>query len=322
MPPLVLAMFVFVLVLVLGIYWALLGREESSEQRTLKRRLRTTPASRRSAAPVLVRREERLSAVPVLDAMLGGVERLTLPLQRTLKQANLPITVGTLILASGCLALLVGLGVARLTALPWLSAGTGVLALFLPHAYVRSRARRRLQQFEEQLPEAIDLISRALRAGHAFTTGLAMVADEAPQPLASEFRLLYDRQNFGMPLPEAMRRFAERVSLLDARFLATAVLTQREAGGNLSEVLDNLARVMRERFRVKRQVRVITAHGRMTGWVLTAMPPVLAALFMVTNPNHIRAMLNDPLGVQMIVVAVSLQIIGTLIIRKLVNIEY
>jgi tight adherence protein B len=179
-----------------------------------------------------------------------------------------------------------------------------------------------MRTFEEQFPDAIELIGRALRAGHAFTTGLAIVAEEAPQPVAGEFRLLYDQQNFGMPLGDAMKQFAQRIPLLDARFFVTAVLTQRESGGNLAEILSNLASVIRERFKVKRQVRVISAHGRLTGWVLSGLPPSLAMAFLVTSPNHIMTLVNDPMGVRMIFAALFLQILGTLIIRRLVNIEY
>ena len=153
------------------------------------------------------------------------------------------------------------------------AAVVGVFCLYLPIWFVSFMAKRRLIKFEEQFPEAIELLSRALRAGHAFTTGLSMVAEEMPEPVGTEFRLAYDRQNFGMPMPEALRSLGERVPLLDARFFVTAVLTQREAGGNLAEVLDNLAAVIRERFKVKRQVRVITAHARITGWVLAMLPP-------------------------------------------------
>ena len=162
------------------------------------------------------------------------------------------------------------------------------LLAFVPFLVVRFKATKRMRKFEEQFPEAIDLIARALRAGHAFTTGLALVAEEAPQPVAGEFRLLYDQQNFGMPLPDALKAFAERIPLLDARFFVTAVLTQRESGGNLAEILGNLANVIRERFKVKRQVRVISAHGRITGWVLSGLPPSLAAAFMiiVAEPHH------------------------------------
>jgi tight adherence protein B len=125
-----------------------------------------------------------------------------------------------------------------------------------------------------------------------------------------------------MPLPDALKAFAARMPLIDARFFVTAVLTQRETGGNLGEVLDNLARVIRDRFRVKRQVRVLTAHGRITGWILAAMPPALAAAMFVVAPGHMKMLTSDPLGIQMIVGALVLQVIGTLIIRKLVNIPY
>ena len=138
--------------------------------------------------------------------------------------------------------------------------------------FVRWKRTRRFGMFEEQFPEAIALMARALRAGHAFPTGIQMVADEIPAPVGAEFKLLYDRQNFGMPLGDALKGMAERVPILDARFFTTAVLTQRETGGNLSEILDNLATVIRDRFKVKRQVRAVTAHGRITGWILCGMP--------------------------------------------------
>ena len=127
-----------------------------------------------------------------------------------------------------------------------------------------------------------------------------MVADEVPDPVGGEFRLLYDQQNFGMPMPDALRAFAERVPLLDARFFVTAVLTQRESGGNLAEVLDNLGVVIRERFRVKRQIRVVTAHGRITGSVLVLIPVVIVLAMVVVAPDHILTLVQDPLGIQMI----------------------
>ena len=149
-----------------------------------------------------------------------------------------------------------------------------------------------------------------------------MVADELTDPVVTEFRLLYDRQNFGMPLTDALRSFADRIPLLDVKFFVTAVLTQREAGGNLAEVLDNLSSVIRERFKVKRQVRVISAHGRVTGWVLAGLPPSLALVFLAFSPKHMQTLFNDPLGVRIVLMAVVLQVIGTLLIRKIVHIEY
>src|ERR1044071_4461062 len=141
-------------------------------------------------------------------------------------------------------------------------------------------------------------------------------------PIGPEYRVLYDQQNFGMPLPDALRLFAQRIPLLDARFFVTAVLIQRESGGNLSEVLDNLARVMRERFRVKRQMRVLSAHGRISGWVLVSLPPCLATMIFIISPESRELMFHDPLGQRLIIGAVVLQIIGTLIMRKIINIQY
>ena len=231
-------------------------------------------------------------------------------------------TVGTLLLASGLCALVTAIIVHWVTGLPVVSFPLALLAAMVPISFLRFKRTRRLLKFEEQFPEALDLMSRALKAGHAFTTGLAMIAEEMPDPIGPEFRLLYEQQNFGMPLPEALKSFAQRIPLLDGRFFVTAVLIQRESGGNLSEILDNIASVIRDRFRVKRQIRVISAHGRLTGWVLVAVPPGLAAVLFLINPDHFQTLVGDPLGVKLIITAVFLQITGTLIIRKLVQIKY
>ena len=265
---------------------------------------------------------EQLSGVGQLNTLLGQMGRLTAPLQRDITQAGLKMTVGTMLLSAGCLALAVFFVVKVLTFSTLLGLGAGLLAVVRAVHLRQAEEEQRLRKFEEQFPEAIDLIGRALRAGHAFTTGLAMAAEEIPPPVGEEFKLLYDRQNFGMPMPEAMKAFAARIPLIDARFFVTAVLTQRETGGNLGEVLDNLASVIRERFKVKRQVRVLTAHGRITGWILAGLPPALAGAMFVMSPGHMKMLINDPLGVQMIIGALVLQIIGTLTIRKLVNIPY
>jgi tight adherence protein B len=198
----------------------------------------------------------------------------------------------------------------------------GALASYVPYGYICWVRNRRLLKFDEQFPEAMDLLARALRAGHALTTGLMMVAEELPEPIGPEFKNLFDEQNFGLPLPQAMKNFAVRIPSLDARFFVTAVLTQRESGGNLSEVLDNLATIIRDRFRVKRQVRVISAHGRITGWVLSALPTSLALFFAFTNAEKYRQFYTNPLGAQMIGVALLLQVIGVYIVSRIVKIEY
>jgi tight adherence protein B len=151
---------------------------------------------------------------------------------------------------------------------------------------------------------------------------LQLVSEEIPAPVGAEFRLLFDQQNFGMSLPDALRVFGKRIPLIDARFFVTAVLTQREMGGNLSEVLDRLAAVIRERFKVKRQVRAVSAHGRITGVVLGFLPPVVAAVIFVISPDHIRLLIDDPLGVDMVIAGIALQILGVLIIRRIIQVEY
>jgi tight adherence protein B len=248
--------------------------------------------------------------------------RIVSPLQRTIVESGLKITVGAFVMATFVCGAAAAVATWMASNLLVAAIALGILAAFVPLIYVRFKRTQRLQMFEEQFPEAIDLIARALRAGHALTTGLGMVADEIPTPVGAEFRRLYDEQNFGMSLPEAMRAMAQRVPVLDARFFVTAVLTQREAGGNLSEVLDNLASVMRERFKLKRQIRVASAHGRISAWVLSCLPPALALLLFFLSPGFMAVLWEDPWGVQLLLVAGALQLIGSITIARLVLIEY
>ena len=318
---LVAATFILVLGIIGGLYWFFVLRPEQAEEAALHGRIgKAAPSGRLSHA--LLKDAGRLSDVGAFDRLLAQSGQLTGSLQRTIEQSGLKITLGTLLLCCACSAALAFFLVSRLLNLTLIAAVIGLCAAWLPIAYVRYVRNQRMVKFEEQFPEAIDLLARALRAGHALTTGLSMVAEELPQPIGAEFKLLYDQQNFGLPLPQALKNFAERIPSLDARFFVTAVLTQREAGGNLSEVLDNLSSIIRDRFKVKRQVRVISAHGRITGWVLSALPTSLALFIAFTNPEKYRSFYTDPLGMQMIGFALVMQIIGVLIIRKIVQIEY
>jgi tight adherence protein B len=314
--------FVIVLGIVLGAYFALVVRPESFDRSKLLSRLGTKSSGLAGKAIQLERREERLSNVRAVQTMLSRAKGVSGPLERLVTQSGLQTTVGTLVMASVLLAF-IGYGLVKwLTYYTYLGLAAAPLFGMIPYLFVRHMRSRRLQLFEEQFPEAIALIARALRAGHAFPTGLQMVGDEIPAPVGAEFKLVYDRQNFGMSINDALKGLAERVPILDAKFFATAVLTQRETGGNLSEVLDNLANVIRERFKVKRQVRVVTAHGRITGWILAALPPALAFILCFVSPEHMKTMVTDPLGIKMLVVGGTMQAIGTVIIRKLVNIRY
>ena len=181
--------------------------------------------------------------------------------------------------------------------------------------------RARLYKFEEMFPEALDLLSRGIRAGHAFSAGMKMVAEELGEPVGPEFRKAFDEQNFGLPLKESLDNLSIRVPLLDVRFFSTAVLIQRETGGNLSEILDNLAHVVRERFKIRRQVRVHTAHGRFTGYVLMALPAFLALALSFINPEHMNRLFEERIGQLMIVASIIMQAIGFFWIKQVVKIE-
>jgi len=319
---LVILTFVLIVAIVYGTYWALLVRPEQRRQSALRKRLHGSKTPAAAGVGELERPEQRLSHVKGLDAVLARAAGLSGPLERLITQSGVKMSVGTLLMASALLALVTFTLVQWLTYSSLFALALAPLIAVVPYLYVKRKRTQRFDKFEEQFPEAIELLARALRAGHAFPTGMIMVADEMPEPIGGEFKLLYDRQNFGMPLPEALRGLADRIPLLDARFFVTAVLTQRETGGNLSEVLDNLATVIRDRFKVKRQVRVLTAHGRITGWILSAMPPSLAAVLCLVSPEHMKLLVTDPIGLKMVGVALFLQVLGTITIRKLVNVPY
>lgn len=323
---LVAMVFLAVLIIICGAYWAFVARPERQAQKRLKRRLRGEHTVERTRQHSVLKSDAKDSSK--LDWLESAVDRAgerlqpVRRLQSLIDQSGMPMSVSKLVLISGCLLLFTMLLVLAFSARPLVGLAAGALAALLPVIYVHRVRTKRLMKFEEHFPEAIDLIARSLRAGHAFPTGLGMVAEEVVKPVSTEFKIVYEQQNYGIPMSDALRALAERVPIIDVRFFVTAVLTQREAGGNLAEVLDNLSGVIRERFKIKRQVRVLSAHGRMTGWILAGLPPALAFAFMITVPTHLETLLNDPLGLRMIGGALVLQVLGTLIIRRIVDVEY
>jgi tight adherence protein B len=238
-----------------------------------------------------------------------------------LEQAGVTWTLQTLILLS--LGMAVGLGSMILILTGSVPAGiiATIVGSMLPVFYVRRKRRRRLDAFEELLPDSIDLVGRALRAGHPLTAGLKMAADEGSEPVAGEFRRVFEEQRFGLPLQDSLLGMTDRVNLVDVRILATAILIQREVGGNLAEILDNLASVVRARFTIRRQLRVYTAQGRMTGYLLSALPIILFSILYMLNPTYMSILFTDPIGKILVGVGISMQLIGFLWIRKIINIE-
>jgi tight adherence protein B len=312
--------FVLCTVIILGAYWGFVVRPEDRDARVLRRRLHQDRGDRPMRAQ-LIKKARPLSALKGLDALLLHSGELTQPIQRQVALSALPLTVGVVLLACALVGMLTYLLLALWTSYAWLPVVPALLVTPAPYLLLGIAAKRRTRRLEEQFPQAVDLIAVSLRAGHAFPTSLLMVAEEVADPLGGEFRLLYDQQNYGKPLPDVLREFTERIPLLDARIFVTAVLTQREAGGNLAEVLDKLSGLIRERFKINRQVRAVSAHGRITGWVLAFLPPAVATALFLTAPDHIGTLLTDPFGLQLTLAAVLLQIIGTVAIRRIVNIE-
>jgi tight adherence protein B len=197
----------------------------------------------------------------------------------------------------------------------------GICVGLIPYGVVMYLRQKRMRAFEERFPEALDLLGRAVRAGHAFTTGLEMIAKESPDPIASEFRTTFEEQNFGLPLRDALLNMTERIPSIDVRFFVTALLIQKETGGNLAEILDGLARVIRDRFRIYREVRVRTAQGRLTAGILIALPVAMMLLLMTMNPNYMGVLFHDPRGVLALTIAGIMQVIGSLLIWKIIHIE-
>jgi tight adherence protein B len=313
--------FIGILGLFMVLYWSFVLRPETHADRALSRRLGTKPTVSKLVRTSLVNVVAPASSLAALERLLAQFAGRLRPLEQLIERAGYSTSLGTFVLASVFAAGIGALAAMQLVGDPIAVVGAAVLFGSAPLLFFKRAAKRRVAKFEEQFPEAIDLIARALRAGHAFTTGLGMVADEVAEPARSEFRLVHDRQNYGMPLQDALKGLAERVQLLDARFFVTAVLTQRESGGNLSEVLDSLSKLIRERFRLKRQVRVLSAHGRITGSILAALPIVLSVVMFLIAPQHMRLLFTDPLGRRMIAVAAVLQVVGFLAMRRIADIE-
>lgn len=199
---------------------------------------------------------------------------------------------------------------------------TAVLLALVPYYYVRWKKTRRTLRLEAQLPDAIDLIARAVRAGHPLSAGLRMASEEVPEPLATEFRITFEEQRFGLPFEEALLGLGDRVEVVDVRILITAILVQREVGGNLSEILETIAETMRARFTLKRQVRVYTAQGRMSGYTLAALPILVGLLITIINPEYMHTLYYEPLGQALLGSAGALQIMGFLWIRRIVDVRY
>lgn len=294
----------------------------SAQARLLRERLATleTAARRNPSEELALLRDELLSEVPALNKFLGRYPRIT-ELQRFLHQADVKMRAGTFLVITIGSALIAGV-IVRLLLVSWVGAVVlGVAAGAVPFFVVSIQRSRRFRRFESMFPEAVDLLGRAVRAGHAFTTAIELIGNELAEPVAGEFRKVFEEQKFGLPVRDALMNLAERVPIIDVKFFVTAVLLQRETGGNLAEILDKLSYIIRERFKILRQVRVYTAHGRITMAILMALPFSLGAAMAVFNPEFMKPLFYDPIGHMLIAASVVMQIMGFLLIRKIIQIK-
>jgi tight adherence protein B len=297
------------------------GASKQTEQTMIV--LNAALATGKHAAPdqiVDIRKEELLSALPLLNRWLMKLE--VAPRLRTiLYQADLNWTAGGLILmCAACFAIP--------AYLIYLRTGTVIFALLIgvllgtaPFVFVLHKRTQRFNKFEQELPETLDLMVSAMRAGHSLVSALDLAATESPDPIGTEFRICFDEQNYGLELKTAMSNLAARVPLQDLKIVITAILIQKESGGNLAEVFDKAAYVIRERFRLKRQVRVHTAQGRLTGWILSLLPVVLGIGLYLLNPASMSLLWTRAIGIKLLYAAGAMTITGALIIRKIVNMD-
>ena len=317
----VIALLVFAVVTVAVFAAMSLYDERKAQARVLRDRLTTVQKTTEKTMPdMALLRDEVLSRIPAFDTLLRRSERVSV-LQKMLAQGNIDARAGNFLMLCAVSALI-------FAAFAFIAGGNllfgwagALLGFFIPYAYASHMRTRRFQKFEEKFPEAIDTLARAVRAGHAFTTALEMIANEVSEPVAGEFRQLYEEQKFGLPVRDALLNLADRIPLVDVKFFVTAVMLQRETGGNLAEILDNLSYVIRERFKILRQVRVHTAQGRLTMVLLMALPPTIVVLMVMLNPSFIRPLFTDPLGHALIVGGITLQTMGYFVIRRIIRIQ-
>lgn len=305
-------------VLAYGVCQVVLDLRENTRKRVVDR-LRGASSRRAAEAGADFRRP-----TPQVSGMLAGVFsrlRVTAKLQRVLDQANVswsaPQVLVRLTLVAG--AALVGLLVFRVSLV--VALGLAAAAFVLPILYLYRCRKKRLNRLVAQLPDVFELLTQALRAGHSLASGMQLVAKEVPDPAGTEFGRVFHEQNLGLKIEDALRNLAERVNMLDVRFFVTAVLIQRQTGGDLAEVLDKLGAVIRDRIKLYGTVQALTAEGRLSGYVLLALPVIVFFTMLQVNRDYAMLLLTDPAGKMMLTVAIVMQLMGWAMIRKIVNIK-
>jgi tight adherence protein B len=316
--------FVVFMACMFAVFGAYLLATRGSEEKRKRLQQRLSDAllyTKHSDDPdVRLARSELMSEIPALDRALARVPAAA-GLRRMLDQADLHITVSRLVMLALMAGMLAALAVSMLTISKLLMATAGIVAASVPFLHVAYRRKKRLHAFLELLPDTLELMSRALQAGHAFAEALHMVSTEMPEPIATEFRKTYEEQNLGLSLKLALENLTERVPLLDLRFCVTAILIQRETGGNLAEILEKVSHTIRERFRILEDLKTLTTSSRMSAWILCGLPIFVVLAVSVMNPDYMSVLWSDPRGHNLLALAAALQVTGMLVIRKILRIK-
>jgi tight adherence protein B len=315
--------FVFLtcLFLVYAIY-LITSRQTDAKRALLKERLADAIRSSVHSQDLEVQlvRKELLSEIPWVHQVLLGVGVIT-KFKKIIDQAASEITVMRLVLFSLTAGVLAFLAVIMISPSFLLAGFFAIVATSLPTLHIYMKRQKRLNKFLQLLPDALDLMSRGLSAGHAFTEALQMVSSEMPEPIASEFRKTYEEQNLGLSLKLALENLVERVPLLDLRMCVTAVMIQRETGGNLSELLEKVAHTIRERFRIMEDLKTMTLSSRWSAWLLCGLPIFLAVYVTIMNPGYMDVMWRDPRGHWLLAIAAIMQVLGILMVQKIMKIK-
>jgi tight adherence protein B len=313
--------FIFALFLVFGAYLlATLGTD--AKRARLQKRLAEAllHSAHTDDVEVVLARNELMSEIPVVNRALVSMQA-ALHLKKMLDQADLHITPSRLVMFSGMAGILAAMAASVLSPSILLMVVFALLAAVLPFVHVWWKRKKRFDQFLEHLPDALDLMSRALSAGHAFSEAMHMVSTEMPEPIATEFRKTYEEQNLGLSLKLALENLTARIPLLDLRMCVTAVLIQRETGGNLSEILEKVACTIRERFRIMGDLKTLTTSSRMSAWLLCGLPIFVTLVITAMNPDYMAILWKDQRGHYLIATALFLQATGMLIVRKILRIK-
>lgn len=317
-PVISVLVFLSVILLVAAVYLFWRARRGSAAMR-LERRLKFSSQAADDGQRSLLK-QRRLSEVSSFARLLDSLS-FTAGLERYIAQSGLNWTVGSLILVTSLGAAL-GMAIAAISASPAMfGVACGLVLGFLPWVYVGHARSKRLRKLEQQLPEALDLITRAMRAGHALPLAVQLLTEEMADPIAGEFRLVHEQVSFGVSLQQALSNLCERVPITDYRYFVVSVLIQRQSGGNLTEVLGNLSRLIRERLKLLGRVKVLSAEGRMSAWVLGILPFAVGGLLQIFNPKFMNPLWTDPLGIRMLQILLAMMALGILILTRLVKVR-